>query len=240
MDPSLNHFPSTHRTWLVTHIEELQSDGDATRHEALLALRAHLFERYAAPLATYANHSSMRRLGDANELVHGYLVRTLEDCSSFARWPQSGRLLRRWLLAGLLFYARGIARDAGRSREHAATTALDLHLGSEPTAEEAFERACAREILEAAFVRAHASMTAAGRDQSWEIFRRHLLDGEAYASISRELNLSTQNCADATRVATQEVRKALRSVLLDEGVPEREVTVEADSIFKSVVDAATR
>ncbi len=202
-------------------------------------MRAHLFDRYAGPLAAYARISPTCRIAEPDELVHGFLVRTLEDCSTIARWSQSGRLLRRWLLAGLRFHARSLARELGRFREVSATDSLDLQSGSEPTAEAAFERECAREILEAAFVRAQDAMTQAQRDQAWVIFRRHVLEGEAYSTIARALQVNVQHCADATRLATKEVRKALRGVLLDEGVPEREVGAECDSILKSVIDATS-
>ena len=233
-------FPSTHRTWLVTQIADLQEGSDSIRTQAIASLRAHLLERYASPLSAYVQNSSIKRLGEPDEIAHDYLVRMLDDCSGLHNWPGSGRPLRRWLLTGMIFHARGIARDKGRLREFSSLDAVDSYIASEPSAEQAFERAWAREMLEAAFARAAGSMQRSGRDQQWEIFRRHVLDGQPYAPIAADLQINVQQCADATRAASQEVRSAIRAVLIDEGVAERNISSEADAILRSVLHGPTR
>ena len=239
-DTQIEDFPSTHRTWLVTQIESVAADTGIRSQEALAALREHLFQRYAEPLYAYVRHSSIRRLGEPEDLVHGYFVRMLADCSSLRRWPQSGRHFRKWLLSGLLFHVRGITRDLGRSREFSSLESIALHAAAEPTAEQAYEHAWSRQILQTAYATAAGEMERAGRNQQWMIFRRHVLDGEPYAPLAKEYSVSLQHCADATRDAVQQVRHALRIVLIEEGVAERDATTEADEIFRSVIGGPPR
>lgn len=227
-------FPSTHRSWFETQLTQLSEGSEPERAAALTRVRALLFERYRAPLCAYVQASRLRHLGDPDELVHGYFVKLLESCAGLHRWIDSGRPLRRWLLTGLLFHARGIARDAGRTREIHPLSSGDATLGIEASAERAFERAWCRELVEHAYAAAADSMDREGRATQWEVFRRHVIDGQPYAAIARDFGLSLQQCADATRAALAEVRRTLRTAMIDEGVSRDDLS--EDQVLRSLLD----
>lgn len=209
------------------------SDGsDTERADAVTRVRALMFERYRTPLCAYVKVSRLRHLGDPDELVHGYFVKLLDSCAGLHRWIASGRPLRRWLLTGLLFHARGVARDIGRSREIHSLGPTDATLGIEATAERAFERAWCRELVEHAYSAAADSMEREGRGAQWEIFRRHVIEGQPYAPIARELGLSLHQCADATRAALAEVRRELRAAMIAEGVSSEDLS--EDQVLRSL------
>lgn len=229
-------FPSTHRSWFETQLTQLSDGSEPERAEALARVRALLFERYRAPLCAYVQVSRLRHLGDPDELVHGYFVKLLDSCAGLHRWLDSGRPLRRWLLTGLLFHARGVARDVGRDREIHPLGPGDATLGVEASAERAFERAWCRELVEHAYAAAAESMEREGRGAQWEIFRRHVIEGQPYAPIARELGVALHQCADATRAALAEVRRALRTAMIDEGVSREELS--EDQVLRSLLDGA--
>lgn len=231
-------FPTTHRTWLHTQLAAIGEGADPSpnpdRDAALRLVRAHLFERYTPPLIAYTRASSLRRLGEPEEIVHGYLAKTLEDCAPLQTWASSSRPLRRWLLTGLLFHARGLARDAGRARERSAPDALSGALAPEASAEAQFERAWCREVLESAYTSTAALLRDAGRERQWDVFRRHLIEGAPYAAIGAELGMSLQQCADATRAVSGLLKTELVRVLTEDGVAPDEQPVE--EILRGVID----
>ena len=77
--PPVDHFPSTHATWIdaqLTIIEEAGaphagSAGSPRATGAREALRRHLWERYHAPLRAYVHGGSLRRAGEPDDLVAG-------------------------------------------------------------------------------------------------------------------------------------------------------------------------
>ena len=231
-------FPTTHRTWLHTQLAAIGEGADPSpnpdRDAALRLVRAHLFERYAAPLIAYTRASSLRRLGEPEEIVHGYLAKTLDNCASLHTWAASARPLRRWLLTGLLFHARSLARDAGRARERSSPDALSAALAPESTAEAHFERAWCREVLEAAYATTAAALREEGRERQWDVFREHIIKGRTYAAIGAEMGMSPQQCADATRAVAGVLRAELTRVLAEDGIAPDEAAVE--EILRGVID----
>ena len=69
----VDHFPSTHATWIDAQLTVMQ-DGGAAGTSALSALRRHLMERYRTALLAYVRGSSLRKLGEAEELVDGFFA----------------------------------------------------------------------------------------------------------------------------------------------------------------------
>ena len=213
-----DHFPTTEATWIVDRLAE--SDGGARE------LRETLMERYREPLLVYVRGSTLRELGEADELVHGFFAYFFADLRNLERWAESGTRLRRWMMNGLVLHARGLRRDAARNRETADLSGIAPRAASEPSAEQAFEAAWARSLLSDAATAVQAELVAEGRVASWEVFRRHIIDGEAYAVCCPPLGLTADDGRTATRMVSLRIRRTLRELLLQEGTPDGEIAGE--------------
>lgn len=246
----VDHFPSTHATWLDAQLT-LADDGDgasAVAQDARRALRQHVMARYHQPLRAYVKGSSLRELGEADDLVAGFFADRVGSPSFLSEWRASGMPLRRWLMNGIGYYGRGVLRDRMRDRlrqadagvrDPSATTIdaspLDL-IPDNREAEQDFDEAWALEILNAAHERVHADLDAAGRLDEYEVFRRHVIDGVEYAVIGADLGLTRQQCANCVRRVSDRVREALRDVLRAEGIPGSELDGELSRIRRLLGD----
>ncbi len=205
----LADFPSTHATWLATRIED--GGREAVREAAL-----HLMERYRAPLVAYAAHSRLAQIDDPDELVHGFLAAKSADPRFLADWRDSALPLRRWMLNGLVFHARGVTRDRAREsgrRAHATAEALP---STTPDAERAFERAWALALLESACRRAHAALAAEGRSRAYDCFHRHFFDGIRYEQLAAGHGEIRTTIASEIRLVTRRVRAEAEAMLREE------------------------
>jgi len=205
----LADFPSTHATWLVTRIDD---GGDVALREA----RVHLMQRYRDALVAYAANSRLANIDEPDELVHGFFATKSADPRFLGEWRASGMPLRRWMLNGLIFHARGVVRDRGResARREQASTEL-LHAAS-PAAERAFERAWALALVEAACRAAHASLAADGRGRAYDCFHRHFFDSLGYGQIAAEHRIDETTVASEIRLATRRARAEAEALLRDE------------------------
>jgi hypothetical protein len=251
--PRVDHFPSTHATWIDAQLT-LAEAGDAARaSNARTELRRYLMERYHAPLRAYVRGGSLRRIGDPDELVAGFFADRATEPDFLAKWRAANMPLRRWMMNGVAFYARGVLRDRGRDRLRTFTDAPGApttddgstdgglaglgaadRLVDDRTAEQAFERAWAIAVLDAAHAQAHAELSAEGRLDDYEIFRRRVIDGEGYETIAPLVGRTPQQCAGATRLVGQRMRAALLDVLRAEGVRESELEATAAEVHRAV------
>ena len=224
-------FPTTQSTWLLT----LVGDGvaDAARGKAAEIARFAIMERYAEPLAVFVRGSSLARLGEPAEIVNGFFAARLSDDAAvgdfLSRWSRSGMRLRRWLMNAILFHGQGLARDRMRAADRGSAVdpgTLDARAGAASTGELDFERAWALAVVREATARAEQDLLAEGRGVDFDIFRRHAIDGLAYAAFARDVGRSEQQCAGATRLVAQRVRAKLAELLAEEGVPEHEIDDE--------------
>lgn len=204
-----DHFPTTQQTWIVDRLAEGPVGAPG--------LRETLMERYHEPLLIYTRGSTLRTLGEADELVHGFFAHFFSDLRNLERWAESGTRLRRWMMNGLVLHARGIRRDAARNRETGSIEKLSVRAGSEPDAEAAFEAAWARSLLSDAATAVQAELVAEGRENAWEVFQRHIIDGEAYATCCPPLGYTVDDGRTVTRMVSIRVRRTLRELLLQEG-----------------------
>ncbi len=258
--PRVDHFPSTHATWIdaqLTIIDECESasaDGGLRverGRQAQSALRQHLWDRYHAPLRAYAQGGSLRRAGDPDDLLAGYFADRVTRPEFLRDWRRTDMPLRRWMMNGLGFYARGVVRDRMRDRIRPFT---DLSPGSpadagapagpdpiegadDRTATDAFEHAWAIAVLDAAHAQAHAELAAEGRLDAYDVFRRRVIEGEGYETIAPALGLTAQQCAGATRLVSHRMANALREVLRAEGVRESEMEATMAEVRRAVGDA---
>ena len=199
----VDHFPSTHATWLDAQLTIADRAGGDPAAAARRAVQQHLMQRYHAPLRAYVRGGSLRELGDAEELVAGFFADRVGAEDFLAGWRGSGMSLRRWLMNGISFYGRGVLRDRMRDRlrqlderaSDASSTAaghtLDQLLDDRDAAR-AFEESWALEVLNAAHAQVHADLDAAGKLDEYDVFRRHVIDGVDYGVIGGQLGLTRQ------------------------------------------------
>jgi hypothetical protein len=215
---NVDHFPSTQQTWILDRLAEGERGTSA--------LREHLMERYREPLLIYVRGSTLRTLGEADELVHGFFVSFFSRADALTRWAESGTRLRRWMMNGLVLHARGIRRDAGRNRETAGLDAAAAAAASQRTAEDAFEAAWARSLLSDAATAVQAELVSEGRSAAWEVFARHIIEGQSYADCCPPLGYTVDDGRTVTRMVSIRIRRTLRELLLQEGTPEIEIAAE--------------
>jgi len=237
-DMPVDHFPSTHATWIDAQLT-IAEDGDraagsgdavgrARAEDARNALRRHVMERYTTALGAYVSATGLRSAGERDELVSGFYVGPLTDERFFARWRQSGMPLRRWLMNAMSFHCRGIARNAARERartEDAVSPgwpgAVGMHTvpASEGDAADAFDRAWALALVNEAYARVQAELAGSGRSVEDEVMRMHVIEGMPYDAVANALGLTRADCFNAARRVTARVREAVRELLREEGVP---------------------
>ncbi|MCX5651360.1 MAG: hypothetical protein NTU45_08230 [Planctomycetota bacterium] len=217
-----DHFPTTQQTWLFDRLAE--------GHGGSSAIRDHLMTRYREPLLAYARGSTLRTVAEPDELVHSFFVAFFERPDAMQRWAESGTRLRRWMMNGLVLYARGIRRDAGRNRETVGLDAAAAATASLPSAEEAFEAAWARSLLSDAATAVQAELVSEGRSAAWDLFARHIIDGRPYAECCPPLGYTVEDGRTVTRMVSIRIRRTLRELLLQEGTPEAEIGRELEAL----------
>jgi hypothetical protein len=231
-----DHFPSTHATWIdaqLTIAERSRAAGDAAGEgNAIDALRRHLMERYHAALRAYVCGGSLRRLGEPDELVGGFFAERACRPGFLVQWRASGLPLRRWMMTGINLYGKGVIRERSRDREVPVGQVDEGSLVEESDAVRAFERAWALAVLNHALAQVHAELAAQGRLEDFGIFRRRVVQGEAYETIAPTVGRSAQQCAGATRLVTDRLREALRSSLRDEGVPHADIDAALGEVYE--------
>jgi hypothetical protein len=239
----VDHFPSTHATWIDAQLT-IMDGGHAPRAAGALGeLRRHLMERYRTALVAYVRGGSLRRLGDAEDLVAGFFADRACEPAFLREWRASGMPLRRWMMNGVNFYGRGVLRDRARERARDGSAeaadsaggdlarALERAAVDERYAERAFEHAWALAVLNDAHARAHETLAARDRLVEYEVFRRHVIEGEPYAIIAPSVGRNEQQCASATRIVTNAMREAMRESLRAEGITEAELDAEAARLY---------
>jgi hypothetical protein len=247
--PPVDHFPSTHATWIDAQLTIIGDAGSAAGG-AREALRRHLWDRYHAPLRAYVHGGSFRRAGEPDDLVAGFFADRVTADDFLPAWRRSGMPLRRWMMNGMGFYARGVVRDrlrdrlrpfsdmtlpAGAGDDSGGTAAADALLpADERTAEDAFERAWAIAVLDAAHAQVHAQLADEGRLDDYEVFRRRVLEREGYDTVGPSVGKSAQQCAGSTRLVSQRMAAALRDVLRAEGVREGDLEETVREVQRGV------
>ena len=205
----LSDFPSTHATWLLTRIED---GGEVALREAAL----HLMERYRAPLMAYAAQSRIANIDEPDELVHGFFAAKSTDPRFLADWRASALPLRRWMINGLVFHARGVMRDRARDTARREQAHADMLPSPSVDAERVFERAWALALVEAACRAAHASLAREGRERAYDCFHRHFFDSVGYARLAADHGIDETTVASEIRLATRRARTEAEAMLRDE------------------------
>ena len=229
---SIDHFPSTHETWIVDQLRVVRGGPAEAADEAAQQLRTHIMVRYREPLLAYATASSFRTLSTPEDLVHGFFAERLHDVEYLRTWTGTGMKLRRWLCNGLLLHMFNEAKKRRRDARavDAAAEALRQGPGEEPAADRAFDRAWARGVIERAVAATEQAMRAEGREDAWRLFVRHAIDGVSQVSAASEAGLGEGEAKARLRLAVRRFRDAVAAELITEGVPPAEVQAEAEAI----------
>jgi hypothetical protein len=136
------------------------------------------------------------------------------------------------MMTGINLYGKSVIRERSRDREAPVGQVDEGSLVEESDAVRAFERAWALAVLNHALALVHADLAAQGRLEEFDIFRRRVVQGEAYETIAPTVGRSAQQCAGATRLVTDRLREALRNSLRDEGVPHADIDAALAEVYE--------
>lgn len=228
----IDHFPSTHQTWIADQLRAVGGNSAAEAAAAAQQLRTHVMVRYREPLLAYATASSFRTLSTPEDLVHGFFAERLHDMAYLRTWQGTGMRLRRWLCNGLLLHMFNVAKQRRRDTRvvDAAGETLRQNPPEEPAADRAFDRAWARGLIERAVSATAQAMRVEGREDAWKLFARHAIDGLSQSAAAQEAGLSEGESKARLRLAVRRFRDAVSAELIAEGVPPAEVQTEAEAI----------
>lgn len=221
-------FPTTQATWISLQLDAIEDAPPEPRAAGERALREHVMRRYYEPLSGYLATTSYRDIDAPAAVVAGYFVERLADAGGLRAWRRSGLPLRRWLVNGLLFWARSELRRrrARRRREVALDGAGGALVDGAATPDAVFEREWARALVAGACEVVERELHAAGATDRWEIFARHVLDGRSYDEIARERGCLPADARNATRMVRARIDRALGRMLREEGLPSAEIAEE--------------
>jgi hypothetical protein len=228
----VDHFPSTHRTWIE---EELARGTDG-----LAAVRRHVMARSHAPLVAYVRGAQRQSVAEAEEMVHDFFATRLAQDDYLARWLASGLPLRRWLMNGVSAHLRAWWR-ASRNRSDRAEPGASLELvrGTDEDAMRSYERSWVRTTLGEAVRRVCARLASEGDLDARRAFERHVLEGMSYRAILEADGVAPgraqeDRLAVAVRRAVRLVRGELRELLLADGIPAAEVELEVGRMLEAL------
>ena len=206
-------FPKTMGTWIDQKLQEGSVGRDV--------VNTHIMSVYAHPLKVYFLGSSMRSLGEPDDMVDGFFASRLQRNNYFDQWRESGLRLRRWLMNGFLFHLKEEIRRQNRHGDSTMVEELDSPGSSNPDVE--FDRAWAMSMVQDAWRDAAASCEEGGLGDHWRLFIRHHVDGMPYKQFVEEFDVSPSQAAVMVRTATGRFKNALRMRILLDGVHEEEV-----------------
>lgn len=223
-------FPAT-VTWLGERVAQgPRGIDDANRH--IMAIYAH-------PLKVYFLGSTLRWVGEPEEIVQGFFADRLSRPDFLNKWIASQRPLRFWLITGFKFYILESARALQRDR---AVASIDAGSGTGPMAGEvpdadagdqrSFDREVALGIVREAADRARKSCDDDALGAHWTVFVRHHLDGHPYERIAPDLGVDRARCAVMARTAATRFKAQLRALVAWEGASEEEIDREIRQLLE--------
>lgn len=209
-------FPNTMGTWIHQQLE----DGSAGRE----LVNEHVMSVYAHPLRVYFLGSSLRSLGEPDDMVAGFFASRLERDGYFDQWRESGMRLRRWLMNGFLFYLKEEIRRQKRDGKSSLGEDPITPMIENPDAD--FDRAWAQAMVRDAWLDASRSCEQDGLGDHWRLFIRHHVEGLPYKEFVAEFDVTPSQAAVMVRTATSRFKKAVRERILNDGVRDSEVDNE--------------
>jgi DNA-directed RNA polymerase specialized sigma24 family protein len=242
--PPVDHFPSTHATWIDAQLTLAEGADPRAATSAVQSLRSHVMERYHRPLCAYVHTGAFARLGEPEDLVAGFFAKHLQSLDFMIRWRTSGMPLRRWMMNAASFHCRGLARDRARAagREMldpaGADGLLDALPSAEPAAERAFDRAWAVTLANEAHVIAQTDADDRGRPDDYVVFRMHVVERMEYDAIAAALGITASQAKHAAGRVGERMRGAVRELLRAEGVRAEELDAEVGKLMRLIEESA--
>ena len=225
-------FPVTPHTWIT---ERLDLGGEAAAAE----LNRFILALYFRPLCGYAQASSLRELGDPDDIVTGFLANRLARGEYLRSWRETnGTPLRRWLMNGLHLYGHELrrARRQRAGRESTLDAASDA-TAPEPAAVAAMERDWALSVVREACAEIESELRASGVERDWYVFRRHFLDGRAYRELFAETGVEPARAAVRSHAILVRLRSRIRALLARDGTPTDEIEHEIARLQRTVEES---
>lgn len=236
--PAVDHFPSTHGTWIEGQLERAMDAGATDMAAAGVALRTHLMERYYEPLCIYVQSRSLIALGEPADIVGEFFARDFDSVEFLRRWRDSGMPLRRWVMNAMALHCKGLLRDVGRmARRHDDAGKVDEVAGAFARAERAFDRAWAVSIANRAFWIAQMDAESRGRPQDALAFRLHAIDGATHEAIARQLHITESQSSNACRRMSGRMREAIGDLLRQDGVQQDQLEQAVGEVLALVREA---
>lgn len=237
--PAVDHFPSTHGTWIEGQLERALDAHATDPAAAREVLRRHLMERYYEPLCIYVQSRSLVALGEPADIVGEFFARNPDSVEFLRRWRESGMPLRRWVMNAMALHCKGLIRDAGRAARR-RDDAADINevSGDDARAERAFDRAWALSMASRAFAIAQADAELRGRSQDAVAFRLHVIDGLSHVAIARQLGITESQSSNACRRMSGRMREAIGDLLRQDGVPPEQLEQAISEVLALVREAA--
>ena len=204
-------FPATQMTWINARLDA----GAEGRRD----VTTHLMEVYAEPLRIYLLGSSFRSAGEPDDLINGFFANRLAREDYLDGWRTSEKRLRRWLINGLIFY---IKEEFRRQKRGGASLSEEAEASLEdPTDQyQAFDQAWAASIVRRAMAEASARCKEENLEAHWDIFVRHHVQHQPYATCCKEHGVDAARAAVMARTAATRFREAARLQVSLDGADE--------------------
>lgn len=195
----------------------------AARTDALAA-------RTVGPVRAYLACARLAWIDD----VDAFAARFAADHDAMRSAAASGLPFRRGVVRSLLSAVREARKATGACSgcdcKQPCETPLD------PQAFEAFERAWAGVVIEAAAARTREAAEAAGDADAWTIFHATALEGRETAALARERGITAAEARARAARMTGPFDRALRDALHEEGIAAEDL----DDELAWLMEAATR
>ena len=230
MEGKPDHFPSTHYTWIGRRLGE----GSPGR----LELNRHVMKMYAEPLQYYFMKTSVRWLGEPEEIVAEFFKDRLARDRFFDSWQESGKPLRYWLINALNFFLKEEyrRRQRGPRMQEVADEALLIDDG--PAVEQLIDQAFKVALVRGAVESACEMCTEAGLSRHWEVFVEHYYHGRPYREIQDRQGIDAARAAVMARTARRRFVAALREQLERDGVAPENIDKEIELLLEREDDAS--
>jgi hypothetical protein len=215
-------FPHTRQTWIGDQL----ASGESGRAE----VSRHMMNVYANPLRAYLGATPFRTLGDADEIVQGFLADRLAREGFLTGWQQSDFRLRRWLLNSFRFYLQSYARSSQRQRR---SVQLEVDVAS-PDLDpgQVMDRAFAAELVRRALEATRAECKQLELDEHFELFLDHNVNDVPFRKLAQQHGISMIRARGMTRSARKRFRQHLWKLLARDGASAAQADHEVQSLLE--------
>ena len=202
-----NEIGKTRCTWICRKLAE----GSSGRRE----VNRYVMSVYYEPLQSYLRGCGLRwladRVGNAQDIVHGFFLSRLGRDEFFTDWQKSGRRLRDFIVGAFWHYLYEVRREL-HSRQARQVLVKDLDRWSAPDDHiREFRRSVAFSIVQGALERTKISLEARHMGMHWQVLVKRFYDGLRYREIGKVLGISE---ARARKMA-QTARRNFTSILAE-------------------------